>query len=139
MAYYGSNSLNNSANIDDPENYTIPTYSAFNGRGVSNLLKDFYQEIRSLKGSRRVEQEMSVPSPRSERKTKGSRRTRTEQAPLPETESVYSEPDILDRVETMAPDMFSRSKKQQNPKSQYRRQRLEKDREKEEYSLPAVS
>ena len=43
MALIGSNSLNNSSMAEDPENYQIPTYSAFNGRdGIGSLLKDFY-------------------------------------------------------------------------------------------------
>ena len=43
MAYLGSSTLNQSGSVEDPENYIIPTYSAFNGRPGSNLLREFHQ------------------------------------------------------------------------------------------------
>lgn len=78
MAYYGSNALNKSSSADDPENYMIPTYSAFNGRGGSNLLRDFHYELSSLRNSRGGQKEIDVFSPRSEPKSKPPKRIHTE-------------------------------------------------------------
>ena len=93
MAYIGSNTLNNSSMAENSDNYQIPTYSAFNDRsGIGNLLKDFYHEVSSLKGSKRPT-EQKLNTVRSEEK-----RLKTDLNPLSEKKSNKSEQDPLDEI-----------------------------------------
>lgn len=72
----------------------IPTYSAFNGRVQNNLLKDFHHELSSLRTSKKSQPVMNTGGSMDKR----ARRTNTQPPINPETESVHTEPDIIDNV-----------------------------------------